>query len=192
MTFENYSDVLSFRVLLRILIVFYISALRCIDSVISTHCTVVAWEPVCSALAEYNVARNHILICYRTVSLLLAAAYVISNIPPDFLAPRRFPGPSFALLTAPCWACDACRTNVKTGLEAIMESWPNASLRQTFELPTEADRPIDVSAARIGCCDRGSSITSAGDGRAGRGVEIFHPSSTLSHHNISPASGHLT
>ena len=74
MTFENHSDVLSFRVLLRILIVFYISTLRRIDSVVSTHRTVVAWEPVCSALAEYNVARNHILICYHTVSLLLAVA----------------------------------------------------------------------------------------------------------------------
>lgn len=28
-------------------------------------------------------------------------------IPPDFFAPNLFPGPSFALLTAPCAACEA-------------------------------------------------------------------------------------
>lgn len=28
-------------------------------------------------------------------------------IPPDFLAPSRLPGPSFALFTAPCAACEA-------------------------------------------------------------------------------------
>jgi hypothetical protein len=46
-----------------------------------------------------------------------------------------------------------------------MESRPNASLRQTCEFPVEAGRPIDESAARIGCCDRGSSIAGADDDR---------------------------
>ena len=46
-----------------------------------------------------------------------------------------------------------------------MDSKLNASLRQTCELPAEVDHPIDVSAARSGCCDRGSSIAVAGEER---------------------------
>ena len=161
MALEHDSDVLSFGVLLRVLVVFHVSALSRIDSVVSPHRAVLAGEPVRSALAEYNVAGNHILICCPAVSFLLALVHRLLNIPPDFFAPSRFPGPSFALLTAPCWACDACRMNVKTGEEVFIESWPNDSLRQTCELPAEADRLIDVSAARNGCCDRGSSIAGA-------------------------------
>jgi len=37
------------------------------------------------------------------------------KIPPDFLAPNRFLGPSLALFTAPCCACEAWRTNIRIG-----------------------------------------------------------------------------
>ena len=51
------------------------------------------------------------------------------SLPPDFLAPNLFPGPSLALLTDPCALCDACRTNVKTGEGVLMDSCAKASFR---------------------------------------------------------------
>lgn len=73
--------------------------------------------------------------------------------PPDFFAPNLFPGPSFALFTAPCCACDACRTNINP-VAGFNESCAKASL-----IPVcVPDRAIDVRAARNGGCNRGSSI----------------------------------
>jgi hypothetical protein len=76
------------------------------------------------------------------------------NAPPDFFAPNLFPGPSFALFTAPCCACDACRTKVKTGEGFLIESCAKTSVR----LACVPGRVIDVIAARNGGCNRGSSI----------------------------------
>lgn len=85
------------------------------------------------------------------------------SLPPDLFAPKRFPGPSLALLTAPCWACEACRTNVKLmDLDVFLVMrvrWANASLRLACWPPLLAVfRAIDVSAARRGGCNRGRSI----------------------------------
>lgn len=181
MPLKHNADVLSLRVLFGVLVVLDVSAFCRIDSVVSPHRTVVAREPVGAALAEYDVAGDHILLCIR-MSVLSHLVHRLFDIPPDFLAPRRFPGPSFALLTAPCWAWLACRTNVRTGEEAFIESRPNASLRQTCELPAEFDRPIDVSAARTGCCDRGSSIAGAGDERLFLELKYLIPVNELISH----------
>lgn len=116
-----------------------------------------------SSLSENDVARDHILF-YRTLQLAHASTCArLNDIPPDFFAPRRLPGPSLPLLTAPCWAWVACRTKVREGVEAFIDNKPNASLRQTCELPIEVDRLIDKSADRSGCCDCWSSIAVAGD-----------------------------
>src|SRR3954462_1547957 len=55
------------------------------------------------------------------------------HLPPVFLAPNLFPGPSFALLTAPCAACDACRTEMRGASVFFMDSLAKASLRHISE-----------------------------------------------------------
>lgn len=67
---EDNSNVLSLWMLLWILVVFDVSAGRRIYRMISSHCAVFAREPMCAALAEYNVAGNHILFCYFGNQLL--------------------------------------------------------------------------------------------------------------------------
>lgn len=83
------------------------------------------------------------------------------DIPPDFLAPNRFPGPSLPLLTVACWACEACRLKT-VGWPAVRwrERRANVSAMHNadgFDPPPEV-RAIEVSAARKGGCNRGSSI----------------------------------
>jgi hypothetical protein len=68
------------------------------------------------------------------------------DVPPDFLAPSRFPGPSLALLTAPCCACDAWWTKIR-GLSA---SAAKESFRHVVDVPEGAERAIEVIAARSG------------------------------------------
>ena len=70
------------------------------------------------------------------------------------MAPSRFPGPSLALLTAPCCACDAWRTKIR-GLSA---SAAKESFRHVVDVPEGAERAIEVIAARSGGCNRGTSI----------------------------------
>lgn len=103
MPLKHDTDVPSLGMFFRVLVVLDISCLRRIYSVVSPHPTVLTGEPVRAALTEYDVAGDHILSYYQTVSLSLTQCSNF-DLPPLFLAPRRFPGPSFALLTAPCSA----------------------------------------------------------------------------------------
>lgn len=112
-----------------IFVVLHVAALRGIDCVIATDGTVLAGEPVSSALTEDDVARDNILLCPPGYQCLSLEANVKNgnHEPPDFLAPSLFPGPSFALFAAPWALCEACRTNIKPGERALTDSCANAS-----------------------------------------------------------------
>jgi hypothetical protein len=80
------------------------------------------------------------------------------GVPPDFLAPSLFPGPSFALFTAPCALWEACRIFPNLVLARHTLSCPNASLRAACGCVEGPTRPIEAIAARKGGCKRGSSM----------------------------------
>lgn len=80
------------------------------------------------------------------------------DVPPDFLAPSLFPGPSFALFTAPCALWEACRTFPNLVPARHTLSCAKASLRATCGCVEDPTRPIEAIAARNGGCNRGSSM----------------------------------
>ena len=59
--FEGDPDVLALGVELGIFVVFHVAGLSGIDSVVAPHSAVLAREPVCAALTEYDVAWDDIL-----------------------------------------------------------------------------------------------------------------------------------
>ena len=67
---EHDTDVLAFRMLERVFVVFYVARLGGVDCVVATHCAVVAWEPFRAALAEDDVAGDYVLFCCVMISLL--------------------------------------------------------------------------------------------------------------------------
>lgn len=67
---EHDTDVLAFRVLQGVFVVFHVARLGGVDCVVATHGAVVAWEPFRAALAEDDVAGDHVLFCCVVVSLL--------------------------------------------------------------------------------------------------------------------------
>lgn len=62
--FEGDSDILALRVKLGIFVVFHVAGLGGIDGVVASHSAVLAGEPVCAALAEYDVAWDDILFFF--------------------------------------------------------------------------------------------------------------------------------
>lgn len=60
---EHDTDVLAFRVLQWVFVVFHVARLGGVDCVVATHGAVVAWEPFRAALAEDDVAGDHVLFC---------------------------------------------------------------------------------------------------------------------------------
>lgn len=112
---EDDADILPLGMALGIFVVFYESGLSGVDGVVAAHGAVFAGEPVRAPLAEYYVAGNYVLFCFALLSAIWEGGdreweleqeqeMAGRNIPPDFLAPSRLPGPSFALFTAPCAA----------------------------------------------------------------------------------------
>lgn len=76
---EYNTNVLAFWVLQRVFVVFYVAGLGGVDGVVASHAAVVAWEPFRAALAEDDVARDHVLFCVQSVvSLLFFAGLVLS------------------------------------------------------------------------------------------------------------------
>lgn len=63
MPLKHDPDVLSLGVLLRVLVVLNVPTFRRINRVVPPHRAVLAGEPVRAALAENDVARDHILLC---------------------------------------------------------------------------------------------------------------------------------
>lgn len=61
---EDNTDVLAFGVLQGVFVVFNVAWLGGVDGVVAAHCAVVAWEPFGAALAEDDVARDHVLFCW--------------------------------------------------------------------------------------------------------------------------------
>lgn len=68
MPLEDYAYVLPLRMPFGISVVLDVSCLRRVNGVIAAHGAIFAWIPMCAALAEDDVARDHILLC-RTNSL---------------------------------------------------------------------------------------------------------------------------
>jgi hypothetical protein len=60
---KHHTDVLAFRMLQRVFVVFYVARLGGVDGVVAAHGAVVAWEPFGAALAEDDVARDNVLFC---------------------------------------------------------------------------------------------------------------------------------
>jgi len=58
---EYHTDVLAFRVLERIFVVFDVARLSGVDGVVAAHCAVVARKPFRAALAEDDVAWDYVL-----------------------------------------------------------------------------------------------------------------------------------
>lgn len=78
--------------------------------------------------------------------------------PPVFFAPSLFPGPSFALFTAPWALCEACRTFPTLVVARHRLSCAKASFKQACGFAEEPALAIDVMAALNGGCNRGSSM----------------------------------
>ena len=60
---KHYTDVLAFRVLEGVFVVFDVAWLSGVDGVVAAHCAVVAGEPFGAALAEDDVAWDYVLFC---------------------------------------------------------------------------------------------------------------------------------
>ena len=80
---EYNADVLAFRVLEGIFVVFDVAGLGGVDGVVAAHGAVVAGKPFRAALAEDDVARDYVLFCAgRSVSLyflsLAVCVYLVS------------------------------------------------------------------------------------------------------------------
>jgi hypothetical protein len=58
---EGYTNVLAFGIELGIFVVFHITGLGSVDGVVASHGAVLAGEPVCASLAEYDVSWDDIL-----------------------------------------------------------------------------------------------------------------------------------
>jgi hypothetical protein len=69
-TLKHNTDILTFRVLQGIFVVFYVARLSGVDGVIASHAAVVAGEPFGAALAEDDVARDYVLFCFCSLSVL--------------------------------------------------------------------------------------------------------------------------
>lgn len=90
--------------------------LRRVDRVVPPHGAVFTGMPFGATLAEDDVARDHVFLC-GGVSDGIAFVKVVEeggkdgkkgeDIPPVFLAPRRFPGLFFGPLARPWAAWDA-------------------------------------------------------------------------------------
>lgn len=98
---ERDANVLSIGMSSGVFVVSYISALRRKDAVIAAEFAVLAGEPCGAALAEYNVARDYIFAWSAVLAVLQYGVMEELYVPPLFLAPNRFPGPSFAPLARP-------------------------------------------------------------------------------------------
>jgi hypothetical protein len=73
-TLKHNTDILAFRMLERIFVVFYVAGLSGVDGVVASHAAVVAREPFRAALAEDDVAGDYVLFCGLAVSFLLCLA----------------------------------------------------------------------------------------------------------------------
>ena len=60
---KHHTDVLAFRVLEGVFVVFDVARLSGVDGVVAAHCAVVAWKPFGAALAEDDVAGDYVLFC---------------------------------------------------------------------------------------------------------------------------------
>lgn len=66
---EYHTDVLAFWVLQGVFVVFYVARLGGVDGVVAAHGAVVAWEPFGAALAEDDVAGDHVLFYWKRLSV---------------------------------------------------------------------------------------------------------------------------
>lgn len=75
---KHYTDVLTFRVLERVFVVFDVAGLSGVDGVVAAHCAVVAGEPFGAALAEDDVAWDYVLFysSCQSLSCFLSCQYV--------------------------------------------------------------------------------------------------------------------
>lgn len=66
---EHYANILPLGMFLGVFIVLDVSAFRRVDSVISPHAAILAWEPVGAPLAENDVAGDYILFWCLSASI---------------------------------------------------------------------------------------------------------------------------
>jgi hypothetical protein len=58
---------LALGMFLGVFVVFYVAGFGGVDGVVTSHATVIAGEPVCTALAEDDITWDDILFCRKTI-----------------------------------------------------------------------------------------------------------------------------